>query len=457
MMKIIPNIPLRATQAAIALMFALNAGPSGAMDLVAAYRQALQYDPTSLAADQALVAGGEKAVQGDSLLLPRINLQTTVSRIHDNTSSSDTSGALSSAFPSSSTGTSRQAEVQLVQPLYDASASASKRQMHLQSEQAQTQFTQSRDDLIVRVAEAYFGVIVAEENFRVVTTEKDAIRHQRDRAKARFDIGQGKITDVHEAQARLDAVETSEVSVQSTLELRRAQFQETIGVAPDHLAGLAQKFVPRQPEPDNLVAWQMKGQDLNPTVKIKKSDLEIAIAEIKKHSIEGRPTLNLVGSYAAKGQSGNLSPLVAPDGNRTASIGVQLKIPLYSGGQLSSREREAVAKQLQSEQELAAARRDVRLKVQDSYLTVKTGVSRIIAGEQALISARTALEATTLGRDVGTRTELDVLDAQHRAYSAELDLIQSRIDYLLGRLRLEAAAGEVSEDSLRSLGIWLAS
>jgi outer membrane protein len=138
-------------------------------------------------------------------------------------------------------------------------------------------------------------------------------------------------------------------------------------------------------------------------------------------------------------------------------VGLQLNVPLYAGGGLDSREREAVARRSQVGQELAAARRDVRLKVQEGYLAVTTGVSRIASLGQALVSARSALEATSIGRDVGTRTELDVLDAQQRVYSAQLNLVQARVDYLLGRLRLAAAAGELDEDSLRSLGPWLVS
>ncbi|MGT2493848.1 TolC family protein [Cupriavidus basilensis] len=155
--------------------------------------------------------------------------------------------------------------------------------------------------------------------------------------------------------------------------------------------------------------------------------------------------------YGAQGQTGNLAPWVAPSNTRTATIGLQLNIPLYAGGGLDSRERESVARKSQAEQEVAAARRDVRLNVQDGFLSAKTGVSRVAALEQSLISARSALAATTLGRDVGTRTEPDVLDAQQRVFAAELDLVQARLDYLLGRLRLAAAAGELSEETLRSL------
>lgn len=455
-MKTFDKTALRATRTALGLLLALNLGHAGAIDLVDAYRQALQHDPTTLAADDALVAGREKAAQGDALLRPRINLQAGLSRIHDH-NSFEAPAALAGLAPSDSTGTARQASVQLVQPLYDKTASATRQQLHEQSTLARTQFRQSRQDLALRVAEVYFGVVVAEEGLRVAQAEKAAIRQQRDRAKARFDIGQGKITELQEAQARLDAVETREVLAQSTLQLRQTQFQETIGTPPAQLAGLAPSFVPRQPEPDNLQSWQAKGEGQNSLVRIRQSELQIAGAEIDKYRFSSRPTLAVVGSYTARGQSGDLSPLVAPNGNRNTTIGLQLTIPLYAGGGIDSREREAVARRSEAEEQIAAARRDVRIKVQDGFLAVKTGVSRIAAVEQALRSARSALEATTLGRDVGTRTELDVLDAQQRMYGAELDRVQARVDYLLGRLRLSEAAGELSEESLRSLSAWLTS
>lgn len=453
-MKTISCTRLRAVPALFAILLAMNCAPASAIDLVAAYRQALSSDPASLAADDALVAGREKAVQGNALLRPRINLVASASRIHDHMTG-DVPDAASGLLRRDSTGTARDASVQLVQPLYDMTAKATRQQMRELSTLAQTQFAESRQALALRVAEAYFGVVVAEETVRVVQAEKAALQHQRDRAKARFEIGQSGITDLHEAQARLDAVDSREVAAVSMLELRRAGFLETVGAAPEHLAQLAPAFRPRLPEPADLRAWQARGEDHNSLVKGKQSELGIAGSEIDKYRLKARPTLNLVASYGAKGQSGDLSPLVAPGGDRAASVGLQLNIPLYAGGGIDSREREAVARRSQAENELAAARRDVRLKVQEGYLAVTTGVSRIASIEQALVSARSALEATTLGRDVGTRTGLDVLDAQQRVYAAELDLVQARVDYLLGQLRLAAAAGELSEDTLRSLGAWL--
>ncbi|MGA0612815.1 TolC family outer membrane protein [Caldimonas sp. KR1-144] len=433
----------------------LQALTAHAIDLVGAYEHALRYDPAKLAADEALAAGREKAVQGDALLRPRIGLTAGVNYV-DSRSSSSLPPALASVVPSDSNGSVRQASVQLTQPLYDASARADKQQLHQLSALAETQFDQSRQDLAQRVAEAYFGVLLAEETVRVVQAEKAAIGAQRDRAQARFDVGRGKVTDLQEAQARYDQVQTKEISALSNLDLRRAAFKEAIGLPAQDLTPLATSFAPVAPQPDSLAAWQAKGEDQSTLVRVRRSQLEIAGAEIGKHKLAGRPTLNLVASYTASDQSGGLSPLAASDNQRNAVVGLQLNVPLYAGGAIDSRERESLARQRQADQELSAARRDVRLQVQDAYLSVKTNVSRIASFQQSLISARSALEATTLGRDVGTRTELDVLDAQQRSFAAELDLAQARFDYLLGRVRLAAAVGELGEADLRALNGWLA-
>lgn len=449
------KVKLKVLPAAVGLLLALNGSLAGAMDLAAAYRHALANDPASRASGHALVAGREKAVQGDALLLPRVNLQAGITRLH-NRQTGDLVPPVSRFLPASSSGTAQQASIQVQQPVYDRGAMASRQQLREQAVLAQTQFKASRQALVLSVADAYFGVLVAQESVRVVQAELNALRHQRDRAKARFAVGQDRITDVEEAQARLDAVETRAVSVAALLELRRAQFQETTGAAPDGLAPLANQFIPRLPQPAGLADWQRRGETRSTLVLSKQSEYAIAAAELTKHRLSGRPTVDLVASYGVKQQSGSLSPLVAPDGDRTGAIGLVLNVPLYAGGALDSRQRESVARLAQLEQELMAARRDVRLKVQEAYLAVTTGVTRIAALEQSLQSARSALEATTRGRDVGTRSALDVLDAQQRLFAAELELVQGRTDYLLGHLRLALASGELDEDSLRGLGAWMA-
>jgi outer membrane protein len=442
-----------AVRAAACLLLTLGAGASHAIDLMGSYQKALQVDPTRLAADEAVAAGREKARQGDAMLRPRVNLQASATRLNDRSSSSVPS-PLDQIIKSESSGTASQVALQLQQPLYDQGAVADKKQLHQQTALAEIEYRRAQQDLMQRVAEAYFGVLLAEESLRVTLAEQAAVALQRDRAQARFDVGRGKITDLQEAQARVDQVQAKEVSARSTLESSQAQYQELTGVPAAGLAAL-RAFAPTPPMPDSLPTWQAKGVDSNSRVLIKQTELAIAAAEIGRYRLNSRPTLDLVASYTVKNQSGSLSPAVAPDGSRSAAIGLQFNMPLYTGGALSSKERESIAKRRQAEQDLSGAKRDARLKVQDSFLSVKNGVARIAALEQSLKSNQTALEATTLGRDVGTRTELDVLDAQQRVYTAQLELARARNDYLLGRVRLALHAGELQEADLRALDGYL--
>jgi len=448
------NHPARgAARAAACLWLVLAAGASHAIDLMGSYEKALHVDPTRLAADDAVAAGREKARQGDAMLRPRINLQASATRLNDR-SSANLPAPLDQLVRSESSGTASQVALQLSQPLYDQGARADKKQLHQQTALAEIEYRQAQQDLMQRVADAYFGVLLAQESLRVTQAEKAAVAMQRDRAQARFEVGRGRITDLQEAQARLDQVVAKEVSAQSTLTASQAQYQELTGVPAIGLATL-RPFVPTPPLPDDLQAWQAKGAQSNSRVLVKQAELVIAGVETTRYRLSGRPTLDLVASVAATGQSGNLSPAVAPEGSRSAAIGLQFNMPLYTGGALNSKERESLAKQRQAEHDVAGAQRDARLQVQDSYLSVKTGIARIASLEQSLKSNQTALEATTLGRDLGTRTELDVLDAQQRVHATQLELAQARNDYLLGRVRLAMAAGELQESDLRALDEYL--
>jgi outer membrane protein len=442
-----------AVRAAACLLLGIAAGASHAIDLMGSYQKALQVDPTRLAADEAVAAGREKAKQGDAMLRPRINLQASAARLNDRSSSS-VPAPLDQIIKSESSGTVSQAALQLSQPLYDQGARADKKQLHQQAALAEIEYRHAQQDLMQRVAVAYFGVLLAQESLRVTQSEKAAVALQRDRAQARFDVGRGRITDLQEAQARYDQTLAKEVSALSTLASAQAQYLELTGVPAHGLAPL-RPFAPTPPMPDDLLAWHGKSAESNTRVLVKQTELAIARAEIGRYRLSSRPTVDLVASYTAKNQSGSLSPAVAPDGSRSAAIGLQFNVPLYTGGALSSKERESLAKQRQAEHDLAGARKDARLQVQDSFLSVKNGVARIAALEQSLRSNQTALEATTLGRDVGTRTELDVLDAQQRVYASQLELAQARNDYLLGRVRLAMAAGELQESDLRALDAYL--
>jgi outer membrane protein len=404
-----------------------------------------------------VLAGREKAVQGRSLLLPQVQLTASATHLKDHSSSSSLPPQLQDVIKPNASGTLHEVALEAKQPIWAAKSRAEKQQLERQTELAEVKYRDAQQDLIQRTAQTYLNVLLAEETLRVARAEKAAVTQQRDRAQARFEVGRGKITEVQEAQARLDGVATRELQAESTLELRRAQFEELTGAKAEGLAALGSRFAPQPPQPDSAAAWQQQAASGNARVLAKQGELAIAGFEIDKYRLAARPTLDLVASASHQGQSGGLSELTAPDGKRRTAIGLQFSVPLYAGGGITSKERESVAKRGQFEQELAAARRDARLQAQDAYLSVKTGVSRIGSLEQAVRSDATALEATMLGRDVGTRTELDVLDAQQRLFASQRDLAQARNDYLIGRIQLAAAAGALNAGDLAALNQLLSS
>ena len=350
-----------------------------------------------------------------------------------------------------SSGHVGEAAVKVLQPLYNAPYSASKQQLISQTAGAEIRWTAALQDLTKRVAESYLAVLSAQDTLRVTRAEEATLAEQRERAQARFDVGSGRITDVQEARARHDGTVAKLIGAQSALALRQAQFQWLTGASAQGLANLASISRLPAPTPDLLPDWQRRGLERNAYVQSKRIELDVARQEVSKFQWMSRPTLDLVGAYTMKGKGGDLSPLVAADRERTASVGLQLSIPLYTGGTISSREREALAKIRQAEQELAGAQQDVQLQIHDAYLALHTGLARVQALQRAQESSQSALDATVLGRDLGSRSQPDVLDAQQRFYAAQLDASQARIDVLLAQVRLAWAAGELSENDLQAI------
>jgi len=383
------------------------------VSLLQAYEAALRFDPVRQAASEALEVGREKTVQGDSLLKPRVGLQWNVSRVDDR-SANTLAPPLAQALPAGGIGTVRQSGIQLVQPLYNATASAERQQLHEQTKRAEAQFAGADQDLVKRVTETYFALLVAEETLRVSLAEQAAVGAQMERAQARLEVGRGKVTEVREIGARLESVRARVIAAQGALKVRRLQLEELTGLSAPTPYNLSERAPVMDPPPDDVSRLTRDAQARNPKVLA-----------------------------------------MAPDRNRVAAIGLVLNVPLYAGGGLESREREALARQRQAEQELLAVRRDVRIQVQDAYVGVAMGAANVGALEKAQAAAATALEATTLARDVGARAELDVVDAQQYLYESRLKLAQGRCDHLLARIRLSLAVGDSGEAELRRINSML--
>ena len=443
------NLLFKKTVFALALLAAAGAH-SQTLRLTQAFQQALRSDPSTLAAEQALLAGREKAVQGEALLKPQVSLGASVTGISSH-AYSNLPDPVSSLVSPDSSGHVGEAAVKVLQPLFNATSSASKQQLIIQTAAAEIRWTAAVQDLTRKVAESYLAVLSAQDSLRVTLAEEATLAEQRERAQARFEVGSGRITDVQEAQARHDGTVAKRIGAQSALELRQAQFQSLTGASAQGLADQASLSRLPAPKPDLLQDWQRRGLERNAYLQSKRIELDLSKLEVGKYRLASRPTLDLVGAYTMKGKGGDLSPLVASDRERTATLGLQLSIPLYTGGGLNSREREASAKIRQAEQELAAAQSDVQLQIHDAYLALHTGLARVQALQRAQESSQSALDATVLGRDVGSRSQPDVLDAQQRFFVTRLDVSQARIDVLLAQVRLAWAAGELSENDLQAI------
>jgi outer membrane protein len=438
----------------VAAAWALACAPAHAIDLMGSLQRALGVEPSFLAAKEAREAGRELAVQGRALLLPSLTASGDYQRLRTEMET-DLPPQFGSVIPSDGAGNIYGYSVTLKQPLYRADARATNRQLKERSGLAEISYRDAEQAVILRVARAYFGVLLAQDTVRLTAAQKAATKEQLDTAQARFDAGRAKITDVRDAQARYDAILASEIAAQSDLVMRRAEYREVTGAAADELADVRPDVAPLPAQPADLGVWQARGLEGSPQVRAKQDQLAIAVAEVDKYRFLSRPTLDLIGSYSDSRQSGDLSPIVSPDRSQSTTVAVQLSVPLFKGGSINSQLREARAKQREATRDLDAAKRDARLQVQEAFQAVSTGVAQVKALEQALESAKTSVDAAEIGLEVGVRTTLDVLDAQQRFYSTQRDLARARYDYLLGRLQLPAAIGRLGESEVEAVNAYL--
>ena len=435
------------------LVLAVGLLPLGAAaeDLVQVYRDAQRYDAVYAAARHALDAGRERLPQGRALLLPTLNLSANATRSRVESESREP--AIQPDFerkPSSSGYT-----LTLAQPLYRPQFWLQYRQAEYQVAQAEAAFAQAGQDLIIRTAQAYFDVLAAQDTLALVRAQKAAISEQLAQAKRNFEVGTATITDTHEAQARFDLIGAQEIAAQNDLENRRQVLQLITGKEYGELKPLRADVRLAPPNPNNMESWVELAEKQSYPVQAQEAATEVAALEARRASAAHLPTLDVVATHGQTGQSASTTSSVGADVTST-SIGLQLAMPLYQGGALDSREREAAALSLRSRQDLENAKRSAALTTRQSYLTVINGITQIAALEQALVSSQSALDSNKLGYEVGVRINIDVLNAQQQLFSTRRDLAVARYNTITNQLRLKAAAGSLREEDLEEVNRALA-
>jgi outer membrane protein len=417
-------------------------GWAQAADLLEIFHAAQANDPVFAAARATQQAGQEKSPQGRSLLMPSINLNANTTFNDLNTQ------YLGSFFVPSGTNryNSNGYGVTLVQPLFRQQNWQAYSESELQAAQAGIQLKIAEQDLILRVAQGYFDVLNAQDSVQLVEAQKTAISEQLGQAKRNFEVGSATITDTLEAQARYDLAGAQQIAAQNNLEIKRNALQQLINAMPQDLKPLGKEFKPETPQPADMEKWVEAAQLSNLQLAIAQASAEIADKEVARNRGGHYPTVDLVANYSRNSASGG-SFGIGTD-TTSKSVGVQLNMPLFQGGAVNSRWREAAANRERARQELENVRRNVAQQTRQAYLGVVSGIAQVQAFQQALASSESVLQASKLGQEVGVRTNLDVLNAQQQLYATRRDLYQAQYNYLISQLQLKAAVGSLGEADL---------
>jgi outer membrane protein len=424
------------------LAASLAAAPAAAEDLMQVYREAQRNDPALAAARANWEATQERVPQARAGLLPNVSLSVSANANYFGTNVDSTPRVtLNRGFGAGGL------TVSASQPLYRYANEVAYSQAVQQVEQADFTLASAKQDLILRVATAYFDVLLAQFNVELAESQKAAVSEQLAQAKRNFEVGVATITDTNEAQAKYDSIVAQEISARNDLDNKRTALRAIIGRFPDDLKRLGPGFEPTPPSPNALDVWVDRALADNLNVRIARYNAEIATLEIERQRAGRLPTVDLVASANAQAGSGSVNTGAFND-TRQAAIGLALNVPLYQGGFVDSKVREALALQENARQNLEVARRNALFNAQTGFSGVNSAAASVKAFEQALVSAQTAYESNRTGQEVGVRTNLDVLNTQQNVFQTRRDLAQAYFNYLIGVLRLKAAAGTLDEQDL---------
>jgi outer membrane protein len=426
------------------LVAALFAGQTWAADLLSIYREAQIQDATYAGAKAQYIGAQEKLPQARALLLPNINFSAGA---HYN--DVDTNYP-NNVFPSGRRDFyDYNYGINLTQPIYRRQNDATYEQAKVQVKQAETQLSAASQDLMTRVAQGYFDVLLARANLSTIRSQKTAVAEQLEQAKRNFIVGTATITDSREAQARYDLVVAQELVGENDLEVKGRALEQIVGKPVGKLAGLSTPVTLNPPVPADMAAWVDQAYQSSLQVAFAQQSVEIAAQEIKKADAGHYPTLDAVGSLTDN--YGNSSAQGIGSDIKALVVGLQLNVPLYQGGGISSRVREAVAGQERARQDLESARRTVALQTREAFLGVTSGLGQIKALRQAVGSTTLQLESTKLGQEVGVRTAVDVLNAEQQLAASQRDLAQAVFNTIVNQLKLKAAVGKLAEADLADI------
>ncbi len=428
-----------------------------AEDLLQTYELARSGDPQLAAAESGRLATREGATQARAALLPQVNGEASLrkSRSTGPTTSTQfdpaTGRQLQFSGDIESESTSRNLGVNVNQMLYDRSRFTTLRGQNALSQASDFQLESAGDTLITRTSAAYFNVLVQLETLAAAEAAETALKKQFDFASKRLDVGLAPITDVHEARAQFDSARASTILARNAVEDAYQALVEITGQPVRNLKGLPADFQPELPAARGADGWVQAAVDNNPALRAKQLQVESAEANVETARSGHWPTLYLSGGYGDSKTTGDrtFSSSALPQSStspidsqsRGPNVGITLSVPIFSGGAVQSRVRQALARRDIAGDELEQQKRALVRNTRNAYQTLVAGVSEVEARRLALVSAQSAYDASQVGLEVGTRTVLDVLNNQRNLFTAQQANAQARYNYLQNRLLLEQQTG----------------
>ncbi len=418
-------------------------GLASAQSLQELYEAARGFDGTYLAAKALAQSAEYRAAQVEALARPSAAMTAAV-----NANRSDP--------PKIAADTTQSASASLNgrYPLFNRANGLTIEQARKGLVTAQADLDSAEQDLVVRVAQAYFDVLAAQDALATTRASKAATAEQLASAKRNFEVGTATITDTREAQARFDLGTFQELAAENDLRSKRIALDTLVGRTGVTPKPLLVPVVLPAPQPTSAEEWVTAADQQHPTVRRARVGLEVAQLETGKARAAELPTVDAVASVGGSDLRG--SKYSSSGFSNTASVGVQLNWPLYTGGSTQNRIKETLALEDKARNELEAARRGVGQGTRVAFFGVQSGLAQVKALEAAEASTKLALEATQLGYKVGVRVNLDVLNAQRELFATQRDLAKARYDVVVGGLKLRQAAGQLAPPDVQAVNQLLA-
>lgn len=448
-----PAAPWRKSTSSImvALLVGQAAVPSAqAENLLEIYQKAVLQDARMASAMGAYRAGVEKLPQGRSQLLPTLSI---------NSEKMYTDSEITYEAPSPFESGERSYEdlkysATFSQPLYRKQNYAAYKQSQAQKSAAEAQLAFARQDLILRVAQAYFDLLSTQQVLAAATANTAAMKAQDDRGRVQLNLGSGSRLEASEAKAKYEMARARELAMRHDLTNKQQALWRITRETPGSLDALKPGFPLVLPDPQDASEWTKLAEQENPQLRALRFNVKAAKQEVERARAGHYPTLDLVAQYSNAHSTGSVYTSATSD-TEIKSVGARLEMSIYQGGVINSRVREAVGNLEKARGEYEDALRETVSQATQHFNGTLSGIDQVRALEQALISSREAARANRIGLELGSRNLVDLLNAEQQVYEVTRDLAKAHQDYIMSRLRLMAYSGRLTDDELTALNGFL--